>query len=54
MPPSLTPTQHAPTTSTDDVEWLEKKIDDLQNEIGHLTAMVHAIMQHLGIEVSGD
>ena len=29
MPPSLTPTQHAPIISTDDVEWLEKKIDDL-------------------------
>ena len=53
MPPLLTPTQHAPTTSTDGVERLEKKIDDLQNEVGHLTAIVRAIMQHLGVEVSG-
>ena len=49
MPPSL-----APTPSTDDVERLEKKIDDLQSEVGHLTAMVRAIMQHFGVEVSGD
>ena len=53
MLPSLIPTQHAPTTLTDDVEQLENKIDGLQNEVGHLTAMVHAIMQHLGVEVSG-
>ena len=54
IPPSLTPMQHAPTTSTNDVEQLEKKIDDLQNEIGHLTGMVCAIMQHLSAKVSGD
>ena len=53
MPLLLTSTQHAPTTSIDDVEWLEKNIDDLQNEVGHLTTMMHAIMQHLGVEVSG-
>ena len=29
MPPLLTPTHHAPTTLTNDVERLEKKIDDL-------------------------
>ena len=54
IPMSVTPTQHAPTTSTDDVEWLEKKIDDLQTKVGHLTAIVRAIMQHRGVEVSGD
>ena len=53
MPPSLTLTQHAPITSIDDVEQLEKKINNLQNEVGHLVAMVLAIMQHLGVEVSG-
>ena len=54
MPPLLTPTQSGPTTSTDDVEWLEKKIDDLHNELGHLIAIVCAIMQHLGVEVNDD
>ena len=54
MPTEVPPTQHAPTTSIDNIEWLEKKIDDLQNEISHLTAMVRAIMQHFGVEVSGD
>ena len=53
MPLSLAPTQHAPTPSTNYVERLEKKIDDLHSEVGHLTAMVHAIMQHLSVEVSG-
>ena len=54
MPLSLAPTQHAPTPSTNYVERLEKKIDDLHSEVGHLTAMVHVIMQHFGVEVSGD
>ena len=54
MPSSSAPTQHAPTPSTDDVERLEKKINDLQSKVGHLTAMVRAIMQHFGVEVSGD
>ena len=53
-PTQHAPTQHAPTPSTNDVERLEKKIDDLQSEVGHLTAMVRAIMQHFGVEVSGD
>ena len=52
--PSLAPTQHAPTPSTDDVERLEKKINDLQSKVNHLTVMVRAIMQHFGVEVSGD
>ena len=48
-PPSLAPTQHAPmqhapTPSADNVERLEKKIDDLQSKVSHLTAMVRAIM----------
>ena len=50
----LTPTQHASTTSSDDVKQLEKKIDDLQNEVGYLTAIVRAIVQYLGVEVNGD
>ena len=54
MPPLLTPKQYASTTSTDDVERLEKKKDDLQNEVSHFILMVCAIMQHLGVEVSGD
>ena len=53
-PTQHAPTQHAPTPSTDDVERLEKKKDDLQNEVSHFILMVCAIMQHLGVEVSGD
>ena len=33
---------------------LERKIDDLQTELGHLTWMVRAIMQHLGVKVGRD
>ena len=52
MPTEVPPTQHAPTTSTNDMELLERKIDDLRTKVGDLTMIVCAIMQHLGVEVS--
>ena len=54
MPSSSAPTQHAPTTLIDDMERFERKIDDLLTEVGHLTRMIHVIMQHFGVEVSCD
>ena len=54
MTTEVPPTQHAPTTLTDNVERLERKIDDRPTEVGDFTRMVCAIMQHLVIDVSHD